>query len=91
MASNESFCLRLNSFDINVKTIWQEMQIEESFCDITLACQDKQLKTHRLVISSYSPVLRNILKSTQNPHPFIFLKRVIFLTQQGSQTPNTSS
>ena len=48
----------------------------DDFCDMTLACQDKQIKTHKLIISSYSPILRNILKLTPNPHPFIYLRRV---------------
>ena len=76
MSANDNFCLRLNSFDENVKRAWKEMQMEEDFCDMTLACQDKQIKTHKLIISSYSPVLRTILKSTQNPHPFIHLRSV---------------
>ena len=41
MAGNNNFCLRLNSFEVNVKTVWQEMQMEEDFCDMTLACEDR--------------------------------------------------
>ena len=62
------------------------MQMEEDFCDITLACKDKQIKTHNLIISSYSPVLRDILKSAQNPHPFIFLRRVKYKDLQNLLT-----
>jgi len=86
MAGNDNFCLRLNSFDKSVQTAWQEMQMEEDFCDITLACQDKQIKTHKLIISSYSPVLRDILKSTQSPHPFIYLRRVKYKDLQNLLT-----
>ena len=76
MVGNDSFCLRLNQFERNVKTAWQDMQAEADYCDVTLACEDKQIKTHKLIISSCSPVLRNILKSNQNQHPFIYLKGV---------------
>ena len=76
MSGNDNFCLRLNEFERNVKTAWQDMQAEADYCDVTLACEDKQIKTHKLIISSSSPVLRNILKSNQNPHPFIYLKGV---------------
>ena len=86
MDTEENFCLRLNSFDENVKTAWKEMQMEEDFCDMTLACQDKQIKTHKLIISSYSPVLRTILKSTQNPHPFIHLRSVEYKNLQNLLT-----
>merc|ERR1719319_1694082 len=43
---------------------------------MTLACEDKVIKTHKVVISSCSPVLGNILKFNQNPHPLIYLRGV---------------
>ena len=86
MESNDNFCLRLNSFDIGVKAAWQELQMAEDFYDMTLACQDRQIKTHRVVISSYSLVLRNILKSTRNPHPLIYLRKVKYTNLQNLLT-----
>ena len=53
---NSSLYLRLNGFEKNVKTSWQELQKEDDFCDVVLACEDKQIKTHQLIISSCSPV-----------------------------------
>ena len=41
MAGNDNFCLRLNSFDTDIRKSWQEIQLEGDFCDLTLACQDK--------------------------------------------------
>ena len=29
---------------------------QNELCDLTLSCEDKQMKTHRLIISSYSPI-----------------------------------
>ena len=65
-------------FKINAKISWQELQTDGDYCDVTLACEDKQIKAHRLVISSLSPVLRNILKQNQAPNPLIYLTRVYF-------------
>ena len=62
MAPNETFCLRLNEFEDVRKSCWQELQKENDLCDITLGCEDRQIKTHKFVISAFSPVLRNILK-----------------------------
>ena len=56
MASNENYCLKLNGFEGNAKLYWQELQLENDFCDVTLACEDNQIKTHQLIISSCSPV-----------------------------------
>jgi len=76
MVRNDSFCLRLNEFERSVKTAWQQMQKEDEFCDMTLACEDRQIETHKLIISSYSPVLGNILKLNKSQHPLIYLRRV---------------
>ena len=76
MSGSDTFCLRFNEFETDTKTSWQESQIETDFCDVTLACEDKQIKTHKVVVSACSPVLRNILKLNQNSHPLIYLRRV---------------
>ena len=76
MSKNDTFCLRLDEFERNIKKSWQDLQIETDFCDVTLACEDKQIKTHKVILSACSPVLRNILKLNQNPHPLIYLRRV---------------
>ena len=82
MAPNETFCLRLNEFEDVIKSCWQELQKENDLCDITLACEDRQIKTHKFVISAFSPVLRNILKLHQNPHPLIYLRKVKYVNLQ---------
>ena len=33
---------------------------ECNFCDVTLVCDDEQIKTHKFVLSSCSPVVQNI-------------------------------
>ena len=76
MAINDIFCLRQNDFDLNIKDSWKELQNQEDFCDVTLACDDKHIKTHKVIISSSSPIFRNILKPNLNPHPFIYLRGV---------------
>ena len=76
MAETDTFCLHSDEFERNIKTSWQELQIETDFCDVTLACEDKQIKTHKVIVSACSPVLRNILKLNQNPHPLIYLRKV---------------
>merc|ERR1719186_2097552 len=76
MTSGDNFCLGLNEFENNVKTYWQQLQFETDFRDITLACDDGSIKTHKVLISSCSPVLKSILKLNINSHPLIYLRRV---------------
>ena len=82
MAANETFCLCVNEFEGVIKSSWKDLRTENNFCDIRLACEDRQIKTHKFVISSFSPVLRNILKLHQNPHPLIYLRKVKYVDLQ---------
>merc|ERR1719186_874613 len=50
--------------------------MENDFCDVTLACEYNEIKTHKLIISFFSPVLRNILKSNQSSNQVIYLRKV---------------
>lgn len=65
MIRNENYCLHRNEFEGNVKISLQKFQADNTFGDVTLVCGDKQIKPHKLIISSFSPVLRNILKLNQ--------------------------
>ena len=47
--------LCLNLCENNIATLWQELQIENDLCDITLACEDNQIKAYKIIISSYGP------------------------------------
>jgi hypothetical protein len=47
------------------------------FTDVTLAtADDRQIKTHKIIISSCSPFFRNILVKNQHKHPLIYLKDI---------------
>ena len=78
MSIEDSFYLTLNEFGKTVKTIWKTLQTENDFCDMTLACGDTLIQTHKVIISAMSPVLRNILKQNSNQHPLIYLKGIKF-------------
>ena len=64
MAPNETFCLRLNEFEDVRKSCWQELQKENDLCDITLGCEDRQIKTHKFVISAFKKYFEITSKST---------------------------
>ena len=72
MANGEDIFLQLKGFN----STWKELQKEKDFCDATLACDDKQIQVHKVIISSCSSVLRNILKLSSHQTPLIFLRGV---------------
>ena len=46
----------LNEFKGNINAQWHKVQIITDLCDVTLSCEDKQIKIHILIISSLSPI-----------------------------------
>ena len=75
---NEQVSIQFNSFESNLKNIWKRLNLEKDFCDVTFACEDNLIKAHKIIVSSCSPILKNILKQNQIAHPIIYLRGVKF-------------
>jgi hypothetical protein len=57
MSSSEKVCLKFNDFQGNINTSFQEMMHDQYFCDVTLACEDKQkIEAHKGILAASSPV-----------------------------------
>ena len=52
-----SIASHLYEFEENIKALWHKVQIKTDLCDVTLSCEDYQIKAHKLVICYDSPVL----------------------------------
>ena len=76
MAGFDNICLRLNEFEESTMVYWQELRMEDNFCDMSLACEDKIIKAHKVIISFYSPIIKSILMSNETSHSLIYLKGV---------------
>jgi hypothetical protein len=55
--------------------IFSSLFEESNFSDVTLACEDnKQIRAHKVVISSGSQFFNNVLLQNPHPNPLIYLK-----------------
>ena len=75
----EILFLKWDKFDENVKQSFTEFQEKGYFSDVTLACDDKEMKAHKLILSSCSPFFKRLLLKkhvASNVHPLIFLRGV---------------
>jgi len=52
---------------------------EKHFADVILACEDRQVMTHKLVLAASSPVLQAMLVKYPHPQPLIFLRGVKYV------------
>ena len=60
-----------------------DMFAKSSYCDVRLVSDDLiQFQAHKVVLSTFSPVLKDILLKNPHPYPLIYLKGV---TQQNVQ------
>jgi len=72
----ELFCFQSKVFKRDTAKSWRGLQEEKHLCDMTLACTDGQVETHKIVLSACSPVFRNLIKRHPHNHPLIFLRGV---------------
>ena len=76
MTNKNKFCLNLNGYEENVLRSWKELQHNNDFCDLTLACDGKTIETHRFVLSSSSKVFQSLFQQNTRQHPIIFLRGI---------------
>uniref|UniRef100_A0A0A1WSP8 Broad-complex core protein isoforms 1/2/3/4/5 n=1 Tax=Zeugodacus cucurbitae TaxID=28588 RepID=A0A0A1WSP8_ZEUCU len=75
----QHFCLRWNNYQSSITSAFENLRDDEDFVDVTLACEGRSIKAHRVVLSACSPYFRDLLKSTPCKHPVILLQDVNFL------------
>jgi len=76
MSQPEYLRLQWNNFEANFKGALQELREERNYFDVTLACEDKQIEAHRLILSACSPFFRSILGKNPHKHAIFYFKGV---------------
>ncbi|KAH8420301.1 hypothetical protein KR009_009002 [Drosophila setifemur] len=79
MDDTQHFCLRWNNYQSSITSAFENLRDDEAFVDVTLACEGRSIKAHRVVLSACSPYFRDLLKSTPCKHPVILLQDVNFM------------
>ncbi|KAK2705261.1 hypothetical protein QYM36_017341 [Artemia franciscana] len=79
MGSEQEYCLRWNNHQSTILALLGKLLVSESLTDITLACEGKTLKCHRIVLSACSPYFQEILNSVNDDkHIIVYLKDVSY-------------
>jgi len=77
-ATIPKFCLTWKDFNMIFNKEFQELRQSEDFFDVTLACEDNQIRAHKLVLSAASDFFKHILKKNRHENPLIYLTGVKF-------------
>ena len=77
MGTSEKFCLKWNDFQQNVSKTFSQLRQQTGLFDVTLVGSDqKQVSSHRLVLSACSDFFKNIFHSNTHSHPLLYLDGV---------------
>ena len=72
--SSEKFCLSWNDFKTNASQSFDLLRKENLFYDVTLVSEEQvNVKAHKAALSMCSNFFKNILKSNNHSHPWLFL------------------
>ena len=74
-----AFQLAWNEFNSCTNRTFQDLYTDQDFTDVTLATDDdRQLKAHKVILSSCSPFFKKILLNNPHQMPLLYLKGVKF-------------
>ena len=75
MQNSDKLRLKWNDFQENLNSAFGLLRNDQDFSDVTLACEERtQIETHKVVLASSSPFLRN--KRSKHPHPLIYMRGI---------------
>ncbi|ALC42845.1 bab2, partial [Drosophila busckii] len=72
----QQFCLRWNNYQSNLTNVFDELLQNESFVDVTLACEGHSIKAHKMVLSACSPYFQALFYDNPCQHPIIIMRDV---------------
>lgn len=74
--SSQEFCLRWNNYQSNLTCVFDQLLQNESFVDVTLACDGHSIKAHKMVLSACSPYFQTLFFDNPCQHPIIIMRDV---------------
>ena len=72
--TDEKLCLKWNDFQDIVQTSFAELRGDNDFTDVTLACEGRSIKAHKVILSASSPFFKRLLKTHTHPQPLIYMR-----------------
>ena len=83
--TDEKLCLKWNDFQDLVQASFAELRADTDFTDVTLACEDQNIKTHKVILSACSPFFKKLLKTYPHPQPLIYMRHKGFIGVSASK------
>jgi len=78
MGDSQQFCLKWNNHHSNLLSVFDDLYKQQSFCDVTLACDGTVIRAHKNVLSACSPFFHAVFMANPCKHPVVILKDIRF-------------
>ncbi|XP_011264704.2 zinc finger and BTB domain-containing protein 20 isoform X1 [Camponotus floridanus] len=74
----QQYCLRWKYHHSNLQTMFSQLLERQAYCDVTLACEGKTLRAHKVVLSACSTYFDTILSQYEEKDPIVIMRDVKF-------------
>ena len=72
---SEKLCLQWNDFQENVNVAFRNLREDETFTDVTLACENgQQVEAQKVILAGSSPFFKKMLERNKHLHPLIYMR-----------------
>lgn len=74
--SAQQFSLRWNNYTNYITGAFDSLRYEEDLVDVTLCCEGRKIRAHKILLSACSAYFKEIFKENPCQHPVIIFKNV---------------
>ncbi|KAI4489037.1 PREDICTED: protein abrupt-like isoform X1 [Polistes canadensis] len=78
MGSSQQFSLRWNNYLRHITCAFGTLRTDEDLVDVTLSCEGKRIRAHKMLLSACSTYFRDLFKENPCQHPVIIFRNVKF-------------
>ena len=62
MMDSQKFCLKWDSFQGTVTSLFDQLRHDGELVDVTLCCEGQRVRAHRMMLSACSPYFRQLIQ-----------------------------
>ncbi|XP_014223410.1 zinc finger and BTB domain-containing protein 14-like isoform X1 [Trichogramma pretiosum] len=78
MGTSQQFSLRWNNYLKHITSAFDTLRCDEDLVDVTLSCEGKRIRAHKMLLSACSTYFRDLFKENPCQHPVIIFRNVKF-------------
>lgn len=70
------YYMKWDEYNSQLSLAFNELRSKEDYVDVTLCCEGRKIRAHKIMLSAFSSYFRDIFQENPTPHPVIILKNV---------------